>query len=226
MKVSFKGSRAIQRGRTIPGYSIPPELETLPLERLALVDGAVIDIATLTRVFVDDAGRKHAGRDDPDWDEVESTWNTPLVRGTDGHWRPRSEEESVESARRAAVARFSDRVERIRHAIAGTSSAVKLAEYADKAAHAQAIIDGGGTAAMRAEATAEIGRYDGSDTPEDAARVWLDRAEALRAARTDLNAQEREALDAFDRRRSTGGMEEAEAEANAALDAWLQARGA
>ena len=107
-----------------------------------------------------------------------------------------------------------------RAAIAGTSDPAKLAEYADKAANAQGVIDGTAPAEIVAEAQAEADSL-GLDGAGAAAQLWLDKAAALRTARTALNVLDREQREAIARRSSVGGFAEALDLARQALDALL-----
>ena len=112
---------------------------------------------------------------------------------------------------------WASRVAAARAAIAGTSDPAKLAEYADKAANAQAVIDGTATAAMEAEAELEAQSLNLEHGPAVAA-LWLEKAEALRAARRLINKLDREERDAIRRRSSVDGYAEALRLATEALD--------
>ena len=115
-------------------------------------------------------------------------------------------------ARKARAIQLLEReISEARAQVAGTHDPVKMAEYADKASAAQAIIDGGGTPAQRAEAAAEAARL-GLASAEDAAAVWMAKAEALRGARATVNAF---VSDAKTRINATGSVEALEAEVEA-----------
>ena len=77
--------------------------------------------------------------------------------------------------------------------IADTTDPAKFAEYADKAINAQSVIDGTAPAELISEATTEAQRFSVA-TAAAMAQIWLDRAAALRTARTLVNDAEREAL--------------------------------
>ena len=95
-----------------------------------------------------------------------------------------------------------------RAVIAGTSDPAKLAEYADKAANAQAVIDGTASTEMIAEAQTEAASLGLADAAA-VAQTWLDKAAALRGARTQVNALDRAQRDAIERRSSVNGYAEA-----------------
>lgn len=115
------------------------------------------------------------------------------------------------SRKARAIQLLEREISEARAQVAGTHDPVKMAEYADKASAAQSIIDGGGTPAQRAEAAAEASRL-GLASAEEAAAVWMAKAEALRAARTTVNAFVSEAKE---RIKATDSVEELDAEVEA-----------
>lgn len=102
MRVEFEGDYPINAGRFIPGVELSDELAALPIDRLRLMRGVVIDAKVLAAFYIDPAGRKHAERGANRWQLVQCMFDDPIVLGEDGKWRVESPEE-VEGRQRAAA---------------------------------------------------------------------------------------------------------------------------
>lgn len=94
---------------------------------------------------------------------------------------------SVTSARAVAIVEWNSAIDSARQDVAGSREPTKLAEYADKAVIASAILAGTATQDMIDEATSEAARLGLADA-DAAATSWLQMAARLRNARSDINA--------------------------------------
>jgi len=70
----------------VDGPEIPEALRALRLDRLRYVDSAFLDAQTLSKFWIDAAGRKHAASLDPAWQEVDCGLDETLVNDN-GQWR-------------------------------------------------------------------------------------------------------------------------------------------
>lgn len=81
------------------GVDIPEALESLPVGRLRVLNGAVVDAAGYGQFYVDDTGRKHLAQGEPGWPLVVCGWDTQLVM--DGGWRVRSAADDLAASKAA-----------------------------------------------------------------------------------------------------------------------------
>lgn len=87
MKVAFDGDVATSLGENIAGYDLPASLAAVPLHRLRLQNGKVIDAASRSRFFIDENGTKHVVAGRKTWPSLSMSFDEPVVRGADGKWR-------------------------------------------------------------------------------------------------------------------------------------------
>lgn len=96
--------RVTQRGTGSPGRTLPEALADLPSDRLALVEGEIVDVATLAEHWVDADGQRSAVAVEGAV-QIDGPWDTPLMLdGETGAWRAATDEE-IEAVAAAQAAR-------------------------------------------------------------------------------------------------------------------------
>lgn len=93
MRVMFEEDFPIQSGQFTPGEEVPAELADLPVERLRLQQGRIIDAAMLAAFYIDKQGRKHSERGAHRWQLLRCAFDDVIVIGSDGKWRVETDEE-------------------------------------------------------------------------------------------------------------------------------------
>ena len=95
MKITFDKDMPSCRGQTlVGGYDIPEELSHVPMSRLRLLKGKVVDIAKVTTIFVDPDGSRHVipgnGRK-----SYKMKWDEELLDDGKGGWRQKTAGEKL-----------------------------------------------------------------------------------------------------------------------------------
>ena len=105
MRVLFSGDLpvGVTDGDVGGGVDLPSALRGVPVDRLRLFEGVVIDAGGRTSWFVDEVGRKHIEALDPAWQSVPCSFDASLRR-VEGAWVL---VEAAEIARAALRARAS-----------------------------------------------------------------------------------------------------------------------
>lgn len=76
----------VMNGNCDGGITIPDSMASVPIDRLRIVDGSVIDIWSMTHFFIDDNKTKHVVQYDPSWQALDCAWDDMLSL-EDGQWR-------------------------------------------------------------------------------------------------------------------------------------------
>lgn len=85
MNVFFKQDYPVGTVSGNGGTAVPAALAGLPVNRLRWDGAAVVDAASYTHFFIDDAGLTHIIQHDGQWQPLECGWDDELI--DDGSWR-------------------------------------------------------------------------------------------------------------------------------------------
>jgi len=61
-------------------------MASIPIDRLRIVDGAAVDIGSMSHFYVDGNKTKHVVQSDPNWQPLDCAWDDMLSL-EDGQWR-------------------------------------------------------------------------------------------------------------------------------------------
>lgn len=124
-----------------PGHDVPDELADMPLDRLRLVDGKVIDAATLRAFWLDERGRRHAeageGRQ-----KVRCAWDAAIDLAADGKWRVRTQSDDLDDARMKARRKIIAYADTIAARITGQYPQAEVMTWDAQEAEAKAVLAG------------------------------------------------------------------------------------
>ena len=116
---------------------VPDGLVGLPMERLRVVDGLVVDAASFSRFWIDPEGRKQAAQIDPTWPSVDCIWSDRIVP-IEGGWRAESTAEKLDALKvrlQADIDRDAER-ERLRYVTPGAAQQAVYVAKEDEARRA------------------------------------------------------------------------------------------
>jgi len=118
---------------------VPEGLVGLPMERLRVLDGRVVDAASFSRFWIDPEGRKQVQQIDPAWPSVDCIWTDRLI-AIEGGWRAESSTEKLAVLKiqlQAAIDRDAER-ERLRYVTPGATQQAVYVAKEDEARRASA----------------------------------------------------------------------------------------
>jgi hypothetical protein len=94
----------VAKGDIAGDIEIPKEFDGVPVGRLFVSGGRVIDAGERTTFFIDGHGRKHIEQGDASWPEVKCVWDDALKLSETGKWSVDKNADAKNIARAAAGA--------------------------------------------------------------------------------------------------------------------------
>ena len=199
------------------GIPAPADLADLPLDRLRLVDGAIIDAATLTTFYIDDRGRKRAVAG-AGWQALDCAWDDVLVRDADtGDWRIETDADQLAVARADAIRRATALTDAAGGAITAEYSSSEMLSWSVKEAAARAVL--AGTAAAEEQAMIDTEAAIRSMAADQLATLIITKADEFRSAAAALAGQRSIAHAAITDAADQAAIDQTLADLDAALDA-------
>lgn len=199
MRALIKGDFVTGAGKRLPGPEIPMHMRTMPVGRLRVLDGEIVDAAGLSTFYIDADGRKHAVPGDG-WQEIDCQWDDKLnLDAETGDWYLETDAERLATAKAAALKLFIGFADGLTAPILRKYPVAETTGWGTKQAEAAHILGGGDVAdTMLIKALATEHGLDAAGTTALAQSV-IDRATefaAIAAAIESLRNQAQAAIEA------------------------------